>query len=93
MRVARHIGALRREAYWHERPYVDTGFGYFEHDMQPAHCPAPGPRTEHASLADVAANPGHGRSRRTSDVPGPQHAHGGAQGKARNLADMAAQGQ
>lgn len=55
--VARYVDHAHEDAYWRERPYVDTAFGFHDRDLGVDHPAAPLHATQPATLEEVAANP------------------------------------
>ena len=91
--VARYVEDAREDAYWRERPYVDTAFGFHDRDLTQTP-EVDGTRRPHASsLADIAANPRSGRASefwRTGQGRG--HTPARMRDGQRSLSDQAAQG-
>lgn len=78
IRSARYLNAHKREAYWRDRPCVDTEFANLECDTPLAPDLSTNPSARQASLGDVAAAP---------------HVQTGIGARARTLGDLAARGQ
>lgn len=65
--LVRHVSGRmdqsREEAYWRERPYVDTAFGFHDGALAEGAASDPVSRPAPLGLADIAAHPAPRRSR------------------------------
>lgn len=91
--IARYMEDTREDAYWRERPYVDTAFGFHDRDLTQTPEVNATRRRQGSSLADIAANPRSGRGSEFGQLaPGLDHARVWMRDGERSLSDLAAQG-